>query len=632
MADVKRTEKTNTALFPIIIFFIYFVNLLIYPQWHLPGTEAGTKIFLAVLYAVISAGAYFYARRFARRENLSAQKEPEPSRDNDRRFLILFSILALSTHLPYLNLPLTTLGDAHMHAGLPALSWAGAASFFHDAAGFNLRYITISAAILFLPGLFKLRNILTRENYSLRVMWFFLVSGLAYCVLVIYFSPFEKFGGLEHFFRYPLLGKLVYFTGYSIFGIHEWVGRLSQVIFLFAGALYFKKLLALISSPASARCAYAGFLMFPPFWNYGHHNYLEAGVIFFCAAVAYYLLLYLKTSAKTPLLLFVTSLTLAVIYKEYLLGLLPISAALIAGYNFLEEKLNKEKLASLGAGFVFPSVIALQYLFSFKHLRSLYEYYPQPVEIKDLLSYERLLTSASNIPTVIGIALTVLSAAGLAVGIKKFKTGTVYMILWFLVFWVLISASTGYAHPRTNLIFYIPLCAFICFLAGGVKKLSRYMPGAVFLLFSFISLFVGPGETVSTGETVSLNKIGKNIYPYDELFEYIKREEIFTRKVYAPMVCEPSHFYIAKHGIDDAGFLDRRGWAERAGSFREFLLEGGYGYIVTPEGAHTDGIMEQLISKKLRGELLDGKIENVSLEAFFCAFGKNFLYLFKFEF
>ncbi len=617
--------------FPIIIFLIYFVNLLIYPQWHLPGTAGGTKIFLAVLYAVISAVAYFFAVLFARRENSFPQEEPEPSQDNDRRFLVLFAILALSTHLPYLNLPLTTLGDAHMHAGLPALSWARAASLFYEAAGFNLRYIIIAAVLLFSLVFLKFRDKLIRKDYSFRVMWFFLFAGSAYCVLVIYFSPFEKLGELEHFFRYPLLGKLIYFTGYSIFGIYEWVGRLSQIIFLFAGALYFKKFLALISSPVSARCAYAGFLMFPPFWNYGHHNYLEAGVLFFCAAVVYYLLLYLKTSEKTPLLLFATLLTLAVIYKEYLLGLLPISAALTVGYNFLEEKLNKKKLTSLGAGFLFPSVIALQYLFSFKHLRSLYEYYPQPVEIKDLLSYERLFTSASNIPAVIGAALTVLSAAGLAVGIKKFKTGTVYMLLWFFVFWVLISASTGYAHPRTNLIFYIPICAFICFLAGGVKKLSRYMPGAVFLLFSFISLFAGPGGTVSTGETISINKIGKNIYPYDELFEYIKSEEIYTRKIYAPMVCEPSHFYIAKHGIDDAGFLDRRGWAERAGSFREFLLEGGYGYIVTPEGAHTDGIMEQFISKKLRGELLDGKIEGVRLEAFFCAFGKNILYLFKFE-
>ncbi len=578
---------------------------------------------LAALYAAISAGVYFYGRRFIRSAYFTPAGKYGILSAGDAGFMLLFGGLSVLTHMPYFLLPLTTLGDAHMHAGLPALSYARLSAFFSELAGFDLRYVTVPLLCSFLILAAVYRERIKRADFAGRAVCILLLSGVIYIAFVLYYSPFERFGELEHFFRYPLLGKLVYFGGYSVFGVHEWVGRVSQIIFLLAGAVYFSRLLSLISSRNAARCGYAAFLMFPPFWNYGHHNYLEAGVIFFAAASMYYLLLYLKTSDSNSLLLFIIFCTTAVIYKEYLLGLLPISAAVTAGYNFAERRLNKAEWLMLGGGLVFPGVIALQYSFTFNYLKSVYDYYPSPVRMDDIFSYERLMTSFINIPGTISAFLAALSAAGLAFGIKKFRSGTFYMLLWFLVFWVLISASTGYAFPRTNLIFYIPLCAFICFFAGSIKRIARYMPGAVFALFAYISLFFGPGETVS------FFRIGRNIYPYDELFGFIKEEEIFQHRVYAPMICEPSHFYIAKHNILKTDFLDRRGWEERAGSLEEFLRGGGYRYIVMPEGPLTDEIFSGLIGEDLQAELLEGGIDGVELYKSFYAFGRNYIYLFK---
>ncbi len=622
-----RTPPGNNEAFPFAVFLIFFFNLIIYPQWRLPEIQPVLKYFLAALYAAVSAGAYFFARRFARFAYLP-RKGGGVSSGGDLKFMLIFGGLALLTHVPYFTLPLTTLGDAHMHAGLPALSRARAEAYFHSLAGFELRYLTVSAFILFLSLLWVFRERVKRAEYAFRAVCLLILAGGAYIAAVFYFAPFEKFGQLEHFLRYPLLGKLIYFVGYSVFGIYEWVGRASQLVFLLAGAVYFKRLLILISSRGAGRCGYAAFLMFPPFWNYGHHNYLEAGVLFFAVSSLYYLMLYLKSPGRNPLFMFVVFSSLAVVYKEYLLGILPISAALIIGFNFIERRLRKEEWLTLAAALSFPAVISAQYLLTFDYLRSLYSYYPQPVEAADIFSYQRLAASSGNIPAVIGAPLAVLSAAGFLAGLKKFRAGTCYMFIWFAVFWVLISASTGYAHPRTNLIFYIPLCAFICFLAGSLKRVREYfMPAAVFVLFSFVGLFMGPGDSVSTGETISLGKIGKNIYPYDSLFAYIKQEELYERRIYAPMICEPSHFYIAKHGILKTDFLDRRGWKERADNFEDFLRGGGFGYIVMPRGELTDEIFRRFMSEDLQADLLEGSFENIRLRAGFSSFGRNHLYL-----
>ncbi len=70
----------------------------------------------------------------------------------------------------------------------------------------------------------------------------------------------------------------------------------------------------------------------------------------------------------------------------------------------------------------------------------------------------------------------------------------------------------------------------------------------------------------------------------------LRLKEVFQHRVYAPMVCGPGHFDGAKHGILKTGFLDRRGWEERADSLKEFLRDGGYRCIVMPDGRHTDEI------------------------------------------
>ncbi len=546
--------------------------------------------------------------------------------------MMLFGGLSVLTHIPYFFLPLPTLGDSHMHAGLPALAWARLSAFFYDAAGFDLRYLTLFPAFCLMVLAAVYRERIKRAEYAGKAVAALLFAGVLYVVFVLCYSPFERFGDLEHLLRYPLLGKLVYFAGYSVFGIHEWVGRASQLAMHLAGAVYFSRLLYILSGSRSIhRSGFIIYLLFPPFWNYAHMNYLDAGVLFFACAGVYYLLLYLKENDPRHLMLDVIVVSAAVMYKEYLLALLPICAAIVLCYHIAEQPLKKDRVKALLAGMVFPALLGLQFFLTILYITSTdtYDY-----NLVSILSPGRLLVSFKNIPAATGFPLFALAAGGLLLSVVKYQAAAIYFSAWFVIFWVLISATLGYPYPRTNLIAYIPAAGFVSMLTGyGAGKLKSLkteysLMGLLFVIIASYNMIVG------TSETVPLKEVDKHILPYEALFMTIKEEELYEYPVYAPMICEPSHFYMAKHGILKTDFLDRRGWEDRAGSFEEFLAAGEYEYIIMPRGRHTDEIFSRLMKEDLQAALLNGGFEGVELyKSFydkpFYGFGRNYLYLLK---
>ena len=95
------------------------------------------------------------------------------------------------------------------------------------------------------------------------------------------------------------------------------------------------------------------------------------------------------------------------------------------------------------------------------------------------------------------------------------------------------------------------------------------------------------------------------------------------------MICEPSHYYMAKYGITDESFLFRKKWDSGSyGRFEDFLSGEEFKYLVVPAGPRTDKIINQFIAPELMKKILDGKIECLVLHKSF-KFGSNSLLLFR---
>jgi hypothetical protein len=158
------------------------------------------------------------------------------------------------------------------------------------------------------------------------------------------------------------------------------------------------------------------------------------------------------------------------------------------------------------------------------------------------------------------------------------------------------------------------------------RKLSwrvPLIPCILYLYLSFLCLYVGPGEAVS------LEKRNEVFLPYDKLFQFIKDEKLHNFRIYAPMKCEPSHFYMAKHGLANTDFLFRKKWGEAGyGEFNDFLLGEKFHYLVIPQGPRVKGIIEEYLDETLLLEILNGRAKYVKLCRTF-RYGENTLLLFQ---
>jgi hypothetical protein len=144
-----------------------------------------------------------------------------------------------------------------------------------------------------------------------------------------------------------------------------------------------------------------------------------------------------------------------------------------------------------------------------------------------------------------------------------------------------------------------------------------------YLCLSFLCLLVGPGEAIS------LKEIEGDFFPYDKLFEFVKEEELYNCRIYAPMKCEPSHFYMGKYGLPDTEFLFRKKWDRgRYEKFEEFLVGGKFCYLVIPQGPRVEGVIEEYIDRTLLSELLNDRAAYAKLHKTF-QYGESTLWLFK---
>ena len=616
-------------IFPVYIGTLYFFNLIIYPQWYLPDCSVSIRCLLAGCFIILTYGSFLLAKYLVNETEIAGQEAGLKANNWDYKYKLIVGAFCLITHLPFINLPILTLGDSHMHAGLPALALAKLDSLCARELHISFRLI-FSLCLGLMVVLVVRQRKLIRFVSSLKGFGLIIPAGIIYVILLCRSPILENFGKFEHFFRYPVLGKSLFFSSYAVFGIHEWVGRAIQIVFLFVGALYFSRLIEILSGDKQiGRAGYLVYLLFPPFWDFAHQNYLTGGVLCFSTASMYYMMNYFTNRKSRDIYIAVAIIAAGIMYKRFLIILIPVLYTIALMWSLTIRRLTPKEIKKLILASLLPLGIAIPCLLIFSHLRNIYPYYPQGPCLKYLASPERLLIDLKLIPFAITWPLVFIGIAGLFLAlVYKQRAFVLCFSILFIINWFLISASDAYRYVRHNLIGYISITAFITFFIGSIcrklpHKIGLFLLSAVYLSMAFLVLHTGPGETIS------LRKVKDIFLPYDELFAFIKSKGLCMSRIYAPMKCEPSHFYIAKYSLSDREFLFRKKW-DTANfpyeNFHNFLLGENFRYVVIPQGPQVEGIIEEYLDEILLSELLNSRTSYTKLYKIF-RYGENTLLL-----
>jgi len=159
-----------------------------------------------------------------------------------------------------------------------------------------------------------------------------------------------------------------------------------------------------------------------------------------------------------------------------------------------------------------------------------------------------------------GIGITILLILSVVFCFIKKEKKSFYFFILFVVYYIWVSTRSisgcRQALPAILALIFL-LCSMIKCLFYSVRK--SWIRAGIFFGFLLYFLYF---NTVKKDLyiTKNFNNYKSDIYPYDKLMDYFKREIIKKKKlkVYAPMIGEPSHFYLAKYDIAKYVLWDRK--------------------------------------------------------------------------
>ena len=261
----------------VISFFILSLYCyIIYPTWYLPVPEGIKFIYLNVILLIVLIATKLFALLLTKKgrempgnnklqigdkkqlfKTVSWQSLTKYFESNSYVFIyLIFMLICFLLHLLQINYPVLTGTDAHLHTGLPAvLCFKANKLVLRVTAGYlNIGAIAWCIAGFILILLYfsrrwtlKVKSLVTsRKNFFILTISVFILSNF-YAFILIKSNLLESLGNISLIHRYPALGKTLYFAGYSMFGIHEWVGRLIAIVFTFAGGIYLARIVKFYS-------------------------------------------------------------------------------------------------------------------------------------------------------------------------------------------------------------------------------------------------------------------------------------------------------------------------------------------------------------------------------------------------
>ncbi|MFH1741763.1 MAG: glycosyltransferase family 39 protein [bacterium] len=589
----RNQEATSTTPLAVeaglLFLLLWSACLVFFPHWYAQAASSGANpvYSFAVIWIFIAVGIVLVYRLF-RGEDEPFLKEPAflyPALVK----LWPILVLCLLAHLPFLNAPVETGLDAQEHAGVPAVIVA----LIRDRLPVPLALIAWPALIALL---FMLRKyVLTRLSLRSLIVWgavLFLLAALE-AVALLHMNGIDLSNHSRFITRYPALGRFLFGIMYALFGIHEWGGRVTQLLLSAVAAIYIYRLGELFFTEMVGIAAALLLLFLPPMFHYGNMNMLDCGTVTLAVVSEFYLLRYFEESRRRDFCRALFLLSAGILYKRVLLFMAPIAVAQWAVHRLWIERRFSVREAM---GFALPGGTFVVY----QWFAQSNEDVPSAVDLSHFLHSSFLLGPIRELPTALTWPILILAAIGVILSVHHGGTARrwcLYGLVWYAVYLLCYIPWTRPANIRQALPSYPPLVLFAAsafeYLAANATRplrrvlwcsLSGYLVWGVLLLprpapaSDLLPIKDGTWMNLTNQETFYL--------PYSDMFRWIAEHVPQGAVIYAPMANEPSGFYLAAYGLRGRfTYLGDR-WAPPGGqsieSLKQYCRSHNVSYLLLP--------------------------------------------------
>ncbi|HOE12364.1 MAG TPA: glycosyltransferase family 39 protein [bacterium] len=554
---MTNREKSTTPSSLFAEAGIWFVllccsSLVFYPHWFSQGQENALGSFWLVWLA-IAAGVLLLYWLF-RGDAEPFIKEPAflyPA----LRVLWPFLALCFLAHLPFLNAPIVTGLDAQEHAGVPAV----VVGIVRDSLPVPLPLIAWPGlAILFLAFRYFIWNESGKRGSHglIKVVLFCFLVGFAEYEFLTRIDTIGQNIDPRFISRYPALSRYLFGILYSLFGIYEWVGRVSQIVLTGIAAIYLYRIGILFFKETAAVAAAVILLFLPPIFHYGNLNMIDCGTVALPVVAEFYLLRYFEESRRRDYCRALFLLTAGVFYKQVLVFLVPVAAVQWAVREFFIRRQLRIRDA---LGFGLPAGMFLV----FQWLARSNQDVPDTAWWSHYLDPSVLLTPVAMLPTSFTWPILVLTVMGIWIAWRKdrmTRRPLLHAGIWCVVYWLCYLSWKSPENIRQALPSYPPLillagvgfAQMVDGLAQWVRKSLIVLSLACLLWLVLLFPRAEPTPDVrpiKDSTWMNLTNYKSFFLPYAQLFRYLQENVSDGSVIYAPMANEPSRYYLAAYGM-----------------------------------------------------------------------------------
>lgn len=547
------------------LFLLTAASYALYPVWNLPLHPAAQWGLLNLFVLLSAAALYGPLGEVSQDLALPELKRLWPA-----------LLAAAAVCLPFWLTPLPTGSDDQSHAGPAAWLLGRAAS----SAGLDIRLLPLISIPL--AGLLALAAVkLYRKGWRLPGRGAAVIALAAaanlWFLADLRWGAADLVGRWETVLRYPPLSKFLYLGAYLLLGVNEAAPRAVQFSFMALAALYLLRLLKVFGAEPP-RAAFLLFALFPTFFNLAVSAELEAGTVFFFTAAIYHFIKAAQDGDREQFLKCAFWTAAGFFYKQLPLGLLLSFVPALGALWLLRPALRPAWLYGLKT-LLIPAAVGLPFII----LSAALGVRDTALRLSNLLDLRLLTLDLVNVYQTAGAPITFLLAAATARALLRRRSQALWLLLFFAAsYYVMISASAAVGYIRHAQPFYIaPVFLLVLWACEAPAAFPR---GAGVLWAVLLYLFASQAVLARDPyQRKTAYNFRANVFPYGEAAQYLKGLGRPGLKIYAPMEVEPSHFYLAKHGLAgrvtwDRGLPPGFSAASAAKAFRA----GGYDFLLLP--------------------------------------------------
>ena len=580
MQDNKKAGLSINFVF----FLVYSVCYCLYPVWYLPVMPSLARCALFNVFLVISLLLLFnkgFAGRILYLPKINI---------GSIRILLPVVFLAAALHLPFWFLPVPTGEDFQSFVSPPAYLLHKISDGFGTGFLRVLLWVALAGAAYYLFKRAKNGSCVFKiypEKYLARVIISaaLLVAGNLYFWKVNASGIVNKIGSWETIFRFPPVSKILYFAGYSLFGINEGVANIIQFLFLVFAGVYLIKILEYCSGKTPQRAVMLSLLVFPTFFHFSNFPVLACGLIFFYFACSYYFLKAISEQDSDALYIWVFFIIIGALYRRLMVGFLGVS--ILYNIYLFAQPGTRQFARKLAAANLLVMLFAVPFplIGIVSGIRGTATLFPYFQGIYDIFNNMRLTLGWGICAIAAGLAYISFNA--------KFKKTNILFLAIFAVYFAVFSQTSAagwvrHMQPLYAVIFYFRAAGLTRLHSGSRKTLFISIFGVLVILSVYQDIF----NRQSFQRTNYYTRY-EGIVPYDMLCRYLGTMTIKDIRVYAPMEGEPNNFYIAKYGLSNVSWnRDREALLKmkNSGELYDYLKNNGLWLFFVPEHKLLDNI------------------------------------------